>query len=610
MFARLTGVLLLSAALASPAAAQSQAINGSIEGLVRDTTGSVLPGVTVTVLNQDTGLQRIVMSDGSGAYRVALLPVGTYQIRAELQGFQAAERVGVSLSAGQTATVAFNLSVGAMTEVVQVTADAPIASPGRVDLGRTISSVEVKNLPNVSRNAFNFALLQPNVTGYENEEFGATRMNANGSQMRTNYQIDGGSATQKNRAGLRMFQPSDIMVEEVQVITSGFAPEFGQTTGMVYNAVSPSGTNQYRGQGSYRFRRRDFSSRPFTLSSAAPKPDTKVDNYTVALGGPIVRDRAHFYAGYEYLKNDLSAGRVITVTPATAQTLGLSATALGNGVVPAIQSVNMFIGKTDIQLNSSNRLSGRWSVFQNSTPENIGGGLNTRETATDFKDRMDSVGIQLVSTVSSNAINEFRLAYGRRDNPRVPSSVAGPGPAVTITGVASFGGSETATTFLEDYLQLVNNYTWYRGRHALKAGFDVQFINDERLSDVSGTYTFPTIGSYLAASSGAAPFGYTRFVQNVGDPSVDYTQKYFAFFVQDEYRVSAQLKLIYGVRYDLFQVPAADAGAPFAASRSFRTDKNNVAPRVGFAWSVDPQSRTVVRQRSPTSTAGRKPKRP
>ncbi|NQW05093.1 MAG: carboxypeptidase regulatory-like domain-containing protein, partial [Acidobacteria bacterium] len=367
---RILWILVLASAVATPAMAQSQAINGSIEGLVRDSSGSTIPGVTVTVQNTDTGLERVVFTDSEGAYRAALLPIGTYLIRATLQGFKAAERAGVTLSAGQIASVGFELAVGAVSETVMVTADASIASPGRVDLGRTISSVEIKNLPNVSRNAYNFALLQPNVTGYENEEFGATRMNANGSQMRTNYQIDGGSATQKDRAGLRMFQPSEIMVKEVQVITSGFAPEFGQTTGMVYNAVSPSGTNTFSGSTSYRFRRQAFSARPFTLSPTAPKPDTQVNNFTATLGGPITRDKAHFYVGYEYLKNDLSAGRVITVTPTTAATLGLSSTALGDGVIPAVQNVKMFIGKVDLQMNSSNRLSARWSVFQNSTPEN------------------------------------------------------------------------------------------------------------------------------------------------------------------------------------------------------------------------------------------------
>jgi len=588
-------VLLCSLALSAPAFAQATAINGNIEGVVTDETGAVLAGVTVTITNLGTGLVRVTVTDTQGVYRAALLPLGSYQVRMEIGGFKVLERSGVSLSAGQTAIVNGQLSVGGVTELIQVSADAPVTQPGSTDLGRTISNEEITNLPNVARNTFNFALLQPNVTGYDNEEFGATRMNANGSQMRTNYQIDGASATQKDRAGLRMFQPSEIMVQEVKVTTSGFAPEFGQTTGMVYNAISPSGTNDIRGQAGYRFRRQDFSSRPFTLASTAPKPDTHVDNLTGAIGGPIVRDRAHFYVGYEWLENDLSANRTITVPRSTIDTLGLPATAFGDGVIPAVQTVNMFIAKTDLQLNPANRFSARWSLFKNSTPENIGGGLNTRQIATDFEDRMDSMGLQLTSTMGERLLNEVRVAYGRRDNPRVPSAVAGTGPQVQITGVANFGGAPTSTEFTQDYWQVVENLTWFRGRHSVKAGFDAQFIDDFRQNDVQATFIFPSLDAFLAAQDGSNPRGYTRFTQAVGDPTVSYSQQYYSLFVQDDFRVTSNFKLIYGVRYDLFQVPDADPSAPFQDSRSFRTDKNNFGPRAGFAWSLDDEARTVVR---------------
>jgi len=165
----------------------------------------VLPGATVTVTHVDTNAVRSFVTDERGEYRAPLLPLGGYRVRAELSGFKTVERSGISLSAGQTAVVNAVLEVGAVEETVQVVGESPVADPARVDLGRTIVAAEVQNLPSVARNPYNFALLQPNVTGYDNEEFGATRVNANGSQMRTNYQIDGSSATQKNRAGLRMF---------------------------------------------------------------------------------------------------------------------------------------------------------------------------------------------------------------------------------------------------------------------------------------------------------------------------------------------------------------------------------------------------------------------
>src|SRR5262245_12106387 len=281
MRTRVAALLLFSLlALAPSARAQSTAINGTIEGVVRDTTGAVLSGATVTVTNLDMGAQRTLVAGSEGDFRAPLLPLGTYKVRAELPGFKTAERTGVSLSAGQTAVLNFALEVGEQQETVSVTAELPVAQPGKIDLGRTISEAEIKNLPLVSRNPYNFAFLQANVTGYENQEFGVPRINANGTQMHTNYQIDGDTNTQKDRAGLRLLPVSEVVVREVKVITSGFAPEFGQTTGMVYNAITPSGTNQVTGSASFRFRRKDFSEKPFFLAATAPKPDTHVNNWT------------------------------------------------------------------------------------------------------------------------------------------------------------------------------------------------------------------------------------------------------------------------------------------------------------------------------------------
>src|SRR5947209_2801734 len=253
-FASLLVALALALASAAPLWAQSQAINGSIEGLVRDGTGAPVPGATVTVTNTDTGEQRSLTTDSDGRYRAVLLSLGAYRVKAELKGFKTIERTGFTLRAGQTAVIDLTMEVGGVEEVVTVSGEAPVADPGKIDLGRTIGEAEVRNLPLIARNPYNFAFLQPNVTGYENEEFGVPRINANGTQMHTNYQIDGNTNTEKDRAGLRLLPISEVLVREVKVVTNGFAPEFGQTTGMVYNAITQSGTNNLSGSGSYRFK--------------------------------------------------------------------------------------------------------------------------------------------------------------------------------------------------------------------------------------------------------------------------------------------------------------------------------------------------------------------
>ena len=608
-FRRLAFFLLAAAvANASSLHAQSQAINGSIEGLVRDGTGAVLPGARVTVSNLDTGQQRTLTTNADGGYRAVLLSLGTYRVKAELQGFKTIERTGITLSAGQTAVVNFAMEVGGVAEVVSVTGEAPVSEPGKIDLGRTIGEAEVRNLPLVSRNPYNFAFLQANVTGYENEEFGVPRINANGTQMHTNYLIDGNTNTEKDRAGLRLLPASEIMVREVKLITSGFAPEFGHTTGMVYNAVTPSGSNDFRGSASYRFRRKAMSAPPFFLSPTAKKPDTYVNNYTATLGGPIVKDKWFFYGGYEFVDRDLSADRVIGVTAANAARLGLSTTAIpAAGVIPATQSVNFFLGKTDYQIAPEHKVSARYFFFKNESPFNIGptssGNPNTVEQATDFHDRMDSASAQLISSFGSSRLNELRFQFARRHQSRTASDGAGTGPAVFVSGVANFGGpvatvSDAGFDFSQKIWQVIDNFTVLRGRHSFKVGGDVQFIDDFRRNNLFQLYTFPTVDAYLAARSGTSPRSYSTFQQLVGDPQVSYNSTFLSLFVQDDLRVSDRLKVLFGLRYDLFKIPEA---RPFAAnpdSSKFKVDKNNFAPRAGFSWTLDSRARTVLRASS------------
>ena len=607
---RRIALLLLAATVAGASTlhAQSQAINGTIEGVVRDGTGAVLPGASVNVSNLDTGQQRTMTTNADGGYRAVLLSLGSYRVKAELLGFKTIERTGITLSAGQTAVVNFAMEVGGVAEVVSVTGEAPVSEPGKIDLGRTIGEAEIRNLPLVSRNPYNFAFLQANVTGYENEEFGVPRINANGTQMHTNYLIDGNTNTEKDRAGLRLLPASEIMVREVKLITSGFAPEFGHTTGMVYNAVTPSGSNDFRGSASYRFRRKGMSDRPFFLPATAPKPDTHVNNYTATLGGPIVKDKWFFYGGYEFVDRDLSADRVIGVTAANASRLGLSTTAVpAAGVIPASQSVNFFLGKTDYQLAPEHKLSARYFFFKNESPFNIGstssGNPNTVEQATDFHDRMDSASAQLISSFGSSRLNELRFQFARRHQSRTASDGAGTGPAVFVSGVANFGGpvatvSDAGFDFSQKIWQVIDNFTVLRGRHSFKVGGDFQYVDDFRRNNLFQLYTFPTVDAYLSAKSGTTPRSYSTFQQLVGDPEVSYNSTFLSLFVQDDVRVNDRLKVLFGLRYDLFKIPDARPFPANPASAEFKVDKNNFAPRAGFSWSLDQSARTVLRASS------------
>lgn len=589
-------------ALTGQAFAQSQAINGTIEGTVRDASGAVLPGVTVTVTNTDTGTQRVVVTNEDGVFRAPLLQLGRFTVSAELSGFSKYEQTGIGLAAGQSVVLNIPMKVGGMTETITVSADAAVVDLGKTDVGRNITSREIANLPNVSRNPYNFALLQPGVTGTENNEFGVPRFSVNGQALRVNYQVDGNTNTQRDRAGLRMMPMSEVMVREVQVVTSGFAPEFGNTTGLVYNAVTPSGTNTFRGDVGYRWREKSWSAFPFFFQGPRTddtRPDNSLNITTATIGGPIVKNSLHFYTGYERTYREMP--RIINIDPGIATQVGV---AQQPGAIAAHQKVQFLIGKVDWQATPSQRLTARTNLFRNDNPLNGGGGGNTAiERSVDFRDQMWSHAVQAVSTLGASNLNELRLQVMQRTSRRYSSEGAGTGVSVNING-GTVGGVNNNIQFgaptgdgellKQRIYQVVNNFTLLRGKHNFKAGVDYSFVKDDRSVPLPATYTFPNVAAYLAAKSGAAPKGYTNFTQTVAlEPDFDMTNGGFSAFIQDDFKVTPNFKLLYGVRYDLILYNEGIAGSPY--SETFNRDGNNFAPRAGFAWTLDEQGKSVLR---------------
>jgi hypothetical protein len=589
-------------ALAGTAYGQSQAINGTIEGTVKDASGAVLPGVTVTVTNTDTGTQRVVVTNESGVFRAPLLQLGKFTVSAELSGFSKYEQSGIGLVAGQTVVLNIGLKVGGMAETVTVSADAAVVDLGKTDVGRNINEREIKNLPLVSRNPYNYALLQPGVTGSENNEFGVPRFGVNGQALRVNYQVDGNTNTQRDRAGLRMMPMSEVMIREVQVVTSGFAPEFGNTTGLVYNAVTPSGTNTFRGDAGYRWREKKWSAFPFFFAlpkTEANRPDNSLNIITGTVGGPIIKNSLHFYAGTERTYREMP--RLINIDPGIATQVGVAAQP---GSIAAHQEVLFLIGKLDWQANASQRVTGRTNFFRNDNPLNAGGGGNTAiERSVDFRDQMYSHAVQVVSTLGSANLNELRLQLAQRHSARNSSEGAGTGVSVNIAGGLVNGvnnniqfGMPTGDgeDFVQRIYQVLDNFTWLRGNHSFKAGFDYQFIDDHRAVPLPATYTFPTVAAYLAARAGTAPKGYTTFAQTVAvEPEFDMTNGGFSAFVQDDWKINPRFKLLYGFRYDLNLYNKGIPGSAY--SETFNKDANNIGPRAGFAWTADDAGKSVVR---------------
>jgi hypothetical protein len=605
---RLALIVLLGAILASGAGgtayAQSQSINGSIRGVVTDPSGAPIAGVAVTLKNLDTGYVRKVTTDSQGLYVAPALPIGTYSVSSSAPSFSPLTQTGVHLAAGTDAEIDQHLTVGSVATEVQVNSDAPIIEPDRVDLGRTISAEETQNLPLTSRNPYNFILFQPGISGHPNPENGIPRtLNTNGLVDRVNFQLDGMVDTETDRYGLRLFAISDSYVQQINTISNSFLPEFGNTAGVIYNSVTYSGTNAFHGEASYIWRPKAASSCPI-LNNCNPnvpggvvKPSLHVDDFVGRVGGPVVKDKFFFFAAYEHLKRANPTGDTITAANQTAlEALGEPASDFGTAAT--VQYAQWLDLRGDYRINTKNQVFVRYNYFRNRYPFNTAvGGLDAISAAADFQDRAHIIGAQLITTFTPTLLNEFRGSWPYRNEHHVADPLTGPGPQISISGVAIFGGSTgVGDKFQEKIPSFNDNVTYIKGAHTIKFGFGLQKNNDDQLADVYTQYVFPSLAAYSNAKNNpntAAAQAYSSVSASIGQPGAAYHSLFFDFFAQDTWQVRKDLLLTYGLRYDQYRAPTPPAGEPFVYTQSFNTPKGNFSPRFGLAYS--PTAKTVVR---------------
>lgn len=588
-----TSLLFSLALLTGPSLfGQAAAMNGQITGTVTDPSGAPMANAKIRALNTGTGYEQKSETTSAGLYRFNLMPLGAYEVMVDAPGFAPIKSTGIQLGAGATATVDFALQLkGVATEIV-VSSAAPVIDPGKTDQGSNLSATAIANLPLVSRNPFNFILQQPNVSGRVNTEFGVPRkLNANGFNGRINYQLDGSNNVQSDRAGIRLMPISNTWVQEVQQVSNGFAPEFGNTVGTVFNSITKSGTNDLHGEGGYIFRRTPFSARPALLPFDRLTPDVNVDSVFADAGGRIVKDRVFFFGAFEHVKRDLPVP--VIVTSATIATLGLPSNFAD--AIPFRQNVYFYMAKMDWQINNSNRLSIRFNSHRNDSPYNSStiGGLFLRDRTYNFVDRSYASAVQLVSVISSRAVNELRVQTPYRSQQQARFEATGSGPAISIAGIANFGNSlDVGFVYQERTPEVSENFSLNLNTHALKFGANIRSIRDTQVQATSANYTFPSVAAYLAAKTGTNTKGYSSFAQTVGEPSINYNSLFTSLYGQDSWKPRPNITLTYGLRYDLYRPPSANASSPLTSSKSFRADKNNVGPRLGIAIG---KGKTVVR---------------
>jgi hypothetical protein len=312
--ARLILGMCVAALVVAPLTARAQNITGQIAGRITDPSGGALPGVTVTVTNENTGLTVTRVTDESGVYTFTNLPVGSYTVAAELASFRRAQRTGLALTADGRMSADFTLAVGGVAESVEVTAvlgETVNRTSGEV--ARTIDSQQIKDLAFNGRNYLELASLIPGAvaTSFDPLELATslsvTGQSINGNRGNTNnLTVDGGSNLDSGSNGSQINNVSLTFIDQVKIQTSNFSAELGRNSGAAVNVVTRSGTNRFRGSGRYDFRDERFDEPNFFAPRDAngnrTKPDLEFKNVEVGVGGPIVKSRVFFFGGQQYRK--------------------------------------------------------------------------------------------------------------------------------------------------------------------------------------------------------------------------------------------------------------------------------------------------------------------
>lgn len=590
----LSGIIgvTLVAATSATAFAQSQSINGTIRGRAADASGASLPGATVVVTNTDVGFTRTVITDGDGLFVLLNLPLGTYKISVAKTGFSSVNYQSIVLNAGKELTLDPTLTIGSTTTEVEVTAESGGIDPSTLNLQRTLDAREVQNLPLTSRNPYNFILFQPGVSGHPNPELGIPRtINTNGLLDRINYQMDGMVNTESDRIGLRLFPVGEIFVKEVQTVANSFAPEFGWTSGNVYNVISNNGTNGLHGKFQYIQRWQDATAYPYFANKTLAKTNIELEDVAANAGGRIIRDKLFFFGSYE--KVTRGSPGAVTIKAADIAALGLTPDQVA--AAPGLLHGTFALGRVDWNINKKNAMFVRYNYFKNNYPYNSQvGGPNVSTTGVDFLDRAHVIAGQLVTTVNDHLLNELRFSWPFRNNSHFAPAGRATGPAIIITGVANLGASSSGGDQFNDKVPSGSeNVSYVRGAHTMKFGFNVSKILNRQRAFSFNNYTFSSIANYQAALNGTNPKSYTQFQSQQDTQGLGYSSQFMGFYAQDTFQATKKMVLIYGLRYDRFKSPNPNPNALFVNSRSFNTPNTNFSPRVGLSYRLG--DKTVVK---------------
>ena len=585
--------------IAGTASAQQGA--AGVAGTIFDQQHTPLPGVALLIRNQETGTYRLSRSNPDGTYFLTGLPPGRYEIRASLPGFKQSSQSGIRLEVGRTTIADVTLVVGEIAETVVVEAKTPLVDSMSKTVGGHVGSEELLGLPSSNRSFVGFVGLLPGIVPIPSDALGADAVSVNGIDPRSNnFLLDGANNNDDflaQRAGTQARTPIEA-IQEFQVLTQQFDAEFGRATGAVVNAVTRQGTNVFRGSAFSFFQDSRLTSRDyFTRQNGLPEPDAQYQQYGGTVGGPVVRDKAHFFFSLETIRAD----RAMTANIPARPDLNAATTTLGR----AWNTIVRF----DHQPAPAHTWGIRW-LRESSPQENVlipaAGRQATLATARIEEDVDQTTVATLQSVLGNTRINTLRAGFTREN-----VTFANPGfrenggrqdllPPTLQYPTFIDQQSEVANSRINNAWSVEDTMSWFLpargGSHDLKFGFQYEYVavDSSNQGTLNGVFEFRTSAPFDAANPSTYP---ERLQIRVpGAMSLAMRGHFASAFLQDRWLVSDRLTLSLGIRYDIEAIPLPEDDNPaFADPARYPLDTNNVAPRLGFTYSLDTARRSVLR---------------
>jgi hypothetical protein len=592
---RLASIVLIFGWFLTSVMVNAQQGTSAIRGRIVDQQQAVLAGVTVVVTHAEQGTTRETVTGEDGTFLVPALVPGPYKVTAELQGFSRLTQEDIVLRIGMTQQIDLTMRVGAIEENLTVTAEAPQVDLTTAQVGGNVSTSEIANLPNGNGNFTGLIAILPGVVYNRASDGQSDNVTING-QPGTGvvYQLDGGSNNDDLRGGSAGAQtrPALETIQEFQVVTNQFDAEYGAALSGVVNAITKQGTNNYHGSAIGFFTNAAMTSKDiFVEQQGRAKPDTQNSRYGGTLGGPIVRDKMHYFVSYE--KQDRDEGRSYSYP--TRPEMSFSTV--------QVTRMQNFMGRVDHQVNANNTYSVRF-LWDHQPTINQPLGNPTIDTLSQDKDNDWTVVGNYNRLFGSTKLFNTRIALVHEKPVRGQQLYQETGdwtlapPSLVFQSFTAQADINRADFRNMNSYGLDNTFSWFisgaGGSHDLK--FGSQYVYGEHFEEfqrfMNGAFRFFSDRPFNAAD----PFSYPERLEIRVPSKGEWLSRTHSLglYVQDKWQLNPRFTLNIGLRYDVHISPLRwDFNPLFDDPDAYPIDKNNVAPRVGFAYSPTPTS--VVR---------------